>query len=171
MISEKRYTESQATTLLSRVMGATTSAKARRALAALLDAPLGDLRLPYLLVRDVADASDTDITRWIDHVQGNLICRAGYATGGLGSGVVLRNVALKITSPGTTIHVQCTLSQALEIQGLLLFRKAGHRLQRCEDPKCGRVFVKVGKRRACGPRCAKRYYMERFRAGDTGRDA
>lgn len=49
------------------------------------------------------------------------------------------------------------------IAAFLLASEFGERLYQCVDEKCGRYFIKRGRRRACSAACAKRVYMREFR--------
>jgi hypothetical protein len=69
---------------------------------------------------------------------------------------------------GVALRVDGAAGDVLTFQTISLLRAAGvRRLQRCE---CGRVFARMGKQKSCSERCAKRYYMRRYRRGEAGRE-
>jgi hypothetical protein len=56
-----------------------------------------------------------------------------------------------------------------QYQIVRLLEKAGaNRLLVCPAKNCGRLFLKVTKKRFCSTRCQSRDYMQRYRAGEVG---
>lgn len=49
------------------------------------------------------------------------------------------------------------------VTAAFLLASEGQRLRRCLDATCRRFFLKVGKKKHCSNRCARRVYMRRYR--------
>lgn len=145
-------------------------AKARRMYLDLLAARLGDILIAESAREAVRTAPDDQIALWHTNLRSLLgfvdVVKRGSESGKLPqfgfSGVTLTALA----GDEVRLEVAGIPKQMLTLQLLTLVRTVGpERLERCD---CGRLFVRVGKRRSCSDRCSKRVYMRRFRAGDAG---
>jgi hypothetical protein len=52
-----------------------------------------------------------------------------------------------------------------------LLASTGEQIRECADPKCKRLFVRVGKKECCRIQCSRRFYMEQRRRGEPSRRA
>jgi hypothetical protein len=80
-------------------------------------------------------------------------------------------VEVAVTAPGRgdiLVTVDGSARDVLWFQIIRLMQLEGlDRIRLCE---CGRVFVRIGKRKSCSAKCQKKFYMRRFRAGEGGKD-
>lgn len=70
---------------------------------------------------------------------------------------------LKVTEQATSIEIAGPLGHLLAFQTIQLLRIVGgcDRIGRCD---CGRLFLRIGKRRFCSETCQQRVFMRRYRA-------
>jgi hypothetical protein len=167
-MARKRYTSPAAANLLARLLATQVStARARRLLAELLDAPLGDVAIAATTSGAVRAASDVDIATWMQTVRAWLTKAVRLSALGSGMSFVLTQVRLTVSaSSDVRAEVDGPPGKMLLIQSAALARLGRKHLRHCA---CGQFFAGAGKRRVCSDRCQKRYYMQRYRAGDAGK--
>ena len=70
-------------------------------------------------------------------------------------------ITLRLNRDDLTVDVLAAPFQMVTLRIIILLRLVGaDRVVRCD---CGRIFVRVGKRRTCSVKCQKRVYMRRWR--------
>ena len=70
-------------------------------------------------------------------------------------------ITLRLNRDDLTVDVLAAPFQMVTLRIIVLLRLVGaDRVVTCD---CGRVFVRVGKRRTCSVKCQKRVYMRRYR--------
>lgn len=177
------YTPDAAAALLERVveyLNATQRRNGARLLRTLLEAPLGDVNIRADVVSAAAAASPTTLVVVFRRLRKVLETLVTTPADGmvLHDALVMPSVQLD-ANPGKGGHYAFTLSAGYSptghidvtgfawLQLLRVVHRAGpNRLRTCQ---CGRLFVRVGKRRFCSERCQTRDYMRRFRSGEAGR--
>jgi hypothetical protein len=147
-------------------------ARKRRMYLELVNARLSDVVIADSVSDALRAATDDQIALWHTNLRSLLgladTLRRATGTGTLPQ-VTYSDVKLK-TPRGADVRYEIAGApkQMLFLQLLTLVRTVGQqKLQRCD---CGRLFVRIGKRKFCQERCAKRVYMRRFRAGDVGKE-
>lgn len=144
--------------------------KVRRCYVDLLKARLGDIVIAESVREAVLTAPDADILLWHTNLR-SVLGLADVIKRASGAGTLpqlsFAGVALTmLAGDAVRLEVSGTSKQMLTLQLFTLVRTVGpERLDRCD---CGKLFVRVGKRRSCSERCQKRTYMRRYRAGDAG---
>lgn len=132
---------------------------AKSALLALLQAPMGDIRITHMAVARLrGDPPRFMRLAWLPAVREVLR--------GKGEPLDIHIHTLTVSALDTVIVVEGPLGHLIALQMFALLRLVGREtVHRCE---CGQLFVRAGKRRFCSTRCQKRVYMRRLRAGDAG---
>jgi hypothetical protein len=161
-MTSKRYRQRKAATLLMTVLNLLrtqqpSTAQIRRVYTRVLQAPLSDFAVPRETITALRSASSETLLKWgvLTHRD---IERAFFES--TKAKATVEGVTLRLSRDGA-VEVFTTPSQAMLLQVVALLRLVGvKRLVECD---CGNVFVRVGKRRACSPRCQRRVYMRRYR--------
>jgi hypothetical protein len=161
-MSAKRYTRARLEQILKRLVacsqGQGFASEAKRALTALLEARMSDVRIAEPVIRRLR-ADPTRIMRlaWIPAI--------AEVLRGDGPALDIQVRTLRVSAHDTFVEVDGPLGHLVALQMLTLLRLVGRqKIQRCD---CGRQFVKIGKRRFCSERCQKRVFMRKFRADKT----
>lgn len=168
-MSNKRYTAQAGAKLLLRLLAADPEeGRAKRLLIELLQARLSDTTIAGSVVDRLRAQTDEEIAKSVPRIRRLLSDLVVFSRIGIGFSLTVKNASITI-SPGTDLSIELAgpVHSMLLIQGVALGRLAREHVRRCE---CGTIFGAQGKRENCSPRCQKRFYMRRFRAGEAGRE-
>lgn len=189
----KPYSPDAAATLLRRVVEHVNVPGRRngsRVLRALLEAPIGDVSIGDAVVAAAANAVPTTLERTFGQLRQVLEALVTKPQDGrVHDALVMPQVRLTAAASRGG-HYLFTVSETYSptgqidltafawLQLLRVVHRAGPgRLCICrsrlsiagDDRECGRLFVRVGKRRFCSETCQNRDYQRRFRADEAGR--
>lgn len=171
-MTRKRYTRRTAEGLLEKAVDLLAAppepsiAQIRRVYIALLQARIPDINVPEETVVAVRQAPGGTLREWhrtvltvVNWVQ--VLRGASHPARKRLPPVSVSDVTVRLNSEDLTIEVVAAPFQAVILRIVSLLCLVGpERVVKCD---CGKVFLRVGKRRACSVKCQKRVYMRRYR--------
>ncbi len=157
-------------TLLQRLIDVTQSAAPRQARGVLSDlakANIGDMAPDPRAASILTTANDRDVARWTKQLRDLIQAVTDYQQRPIGLTWSIPRVTIRAAlnrGGGYQMEVAGNPGDLLQLQAITLTRSFRGRLQRCPSTfatgnRCGRIFLRAGKRKFCSDRCQRRYYM------------
>jgi hypothetical protein len=177
MMARKHYTRQTAEGLLTKAVDllasrpAPTVVQMRRVYLALLQARMPDVNVPPETVAALRDASDDtirewhktvhDAVAWVQFLRRHTVKQQRPV-------MDMQGVTVRLNGRDSTLEIVAAPFQALILRIVSLLWLVGpERVVKCD---CGKIFLRIGKRRTCSVRCQKRVYMRKYRNPEEGED-